>query len=61
MTKTKQAIFLFSLSLPHAAFFLFILVSSFPFFFAPIVEVFILLTIEFVDPSSDVLKFRAHP
>lgn len=31
--KTKQAIFLFSLSLPHAAFFLFILISSFPFFF----------------------------
>ena len=27
------------------------------FFFAPIVEVFILLTIEFVGPSSDVLKF----
>jgi len=56
MTKTKREIFLFSLSLLHAAFFLFVLVSSFP-FFAPIVEVFILVTTEFVGPSSDVVKF----
>lgn len=48
--------FSFSLSLLHVAFSLFVLVSSFP-FFAPIVEVFILLKIEFVGPSSDVLKF----
>ena len=57
MTKTKREIFLFSLSLLQAAFSLFVLVFSFPFFFALIVEVFILLTIEFVGPSSDVLKF----
>ena len=58
MTKTKREIFFFSLSLLQAVFSLFVLVFSFPFFFfAPIVEVFILLTIEFVGPSSDVLKF----